>query len=286
MTASVKAVDAENLSLDVDGDRFVYRRFGATDEAVPPLVLLQHFRGNLDSWDPDLLDRLAQDRELVLLDNRGVGGSSGHAPPTVNAMALDAISFISALGVSEVDILGFSLGGHVAQEIALLKPRLVRRLVLAGTAPRGASKLHRWSDDVYALAAPDQPSAETLLALFFSPSEESYARGQEYLGRAYSRQENRDVDVDLKTRDAQLLALTEWGIPDSTMLERLSAITQPTLVANGDNDTMMHTANSYLLAERLPNAHLRTYPDAGHGFLDQYPTLFADHVIGFLTSHA
>ncbi|MDX6590836.1 MAG: hypothetical protein QOJ13_32 [Gaiellales bacterium] len=275
---------AENRSVQIDGDSFVYRRFGNDQTDAPPLIGLQHFRGNLDSWDPALVDRLAQDREVTLLDNRGVAGSTGVVPDNVTDMARDVLAFIDALGLKEVDILGFSLGGHVAQELTLLRPRLVRRLVLAGTAPQGGPDLHRWSDAVFALATADQPTADDLLNLFFSPSQESRAKGAEYLQRAYQRQEERDAPTDLATRDAQLAAITAWGIPDASMLNRLAAITQRTLVANGDDDQMMHTKNSRLLAERLPNAELRIYPDANHGFLDQYPEQFANDIVEFLNS--
>src|SRR4051812_9535715 len=274
---------AANESIQIGGDSFSYRRFGNEQTDAPPLIFLQHFRGNLDSWDPALVDRLARDREVVLLDNRGVAGSTGVVPDNVHDMARDALAFIDALGLEEVDILGFSLGGYVAQELTLLRPRLVRRLVLAGTAPQGGPDLHRWSDTVFDLATGDQPTAEDLLGLFFSPSEESRAKGAEYLQRAYQRQEDRDASTDLATRDAQLAAITAWGIPDATRLNRLAGITQPTLVANGDDDRMMHTKNSRLLAEHLPDAELRIYPDANHGFLDQYPELFADDIAEFLT---
>jgi pimeloyl-ACP methyl ester carboxylesterase len=273
---------AENQAIQIDGDSFVYRRFGNDHNDAPPLIGLQHFRGNLDSWDPALVDRLAKDREVILLDNRGVGGSSGVVPDNVTDMARDALAFIDALDLREVDILGFSLGGYVAQELTLLRPRLVRRLVLAGTAPQGGPDLHRWSDTVFALATADQPTAEDLLSLFFSPSEESRAKGAAYLQRAYQRQEGRDASTDLATRDAQLAAITAWGIPDASRLNRLAAITQRTLVANGDDDRMMHTKNSHLLAEQLPNAELHIYPDANHGFLDQYPEQFADDIVEFL----
>jgi pimeloyl-ACP methyl ester carboxylesterase len=273
---------AANQSIQVDGDSLSYRRFGNEQTGAPPLIFLQHFRGNLDSWDPALVDRLAQDREVILLDNRGVAGSTGLVPDNVHDMARDALAFIDALGLEEVDVLGFSLGGYVAQELTLLRPRLVRRLVLAGTAPQGGPDLHRWSDTVFALATADQPTAEDLLSLFFSPSEESRAKGAQYLQRAYQRQEDRDAPTDLETRDAQLAAITAWGIPDTSRLNRLAGITQPTLVANGDDDRMMHTTNSHLLAEQLPNAELRIYPDANHGFLDQYPEQFADDIVEFL----
>jgi pimeloyl-ACP methyl ester carboxylesterase len=271
-----------NQPIQIDGDTLVYRRFGNEQTDAPPLICLQHFRGNLDSWDPALVDRLAEGREVILLDNRGVGGSTGVVPDNVTDMARDALAFIDALGLKEVDILGFSLGGYVAQELTLLRPRLVRRLVLAGTAPQGGPGLHRWSDTVFALATADQPTAEDLLSLFFSPSEESRAEGAAYLQRAYQRQEGRDVSTDLATRDAQLAAITAWGIPDASRLNRLAAITQRTLVANGDDDRMMHTKNSHLFAEQLPNAELHIYPDANHGFLDQYPEQFADDIVAFL----
>src|SRR3954453_21930251 len=273
---------AENLSLEVGDVSFVYRRFGNEATAAPALVLLQHFGGNLDSWDPALVDRLAQDREVILVNNRGVGGSTGVVPENVTIMARDALAFIDALGLRQIDLLGFSLGGFVAQELVLLRPRLVRRLVLAGTAPQGGPGLHRWSDEVYALATADEPGAEHLLGLFFSRSEESRAKGMESIGRLFQREVDRDEPTDLATRDAQLAAITAWGIPDKSKLNRLAGITQPTFVANGDNDTMMHTQNSHLLAEHLPDAQLRIYPDANHGFLDQYPELFADEVHAFL----
>jgi pimeloyl-ACP methyl ester carboxylesterase len=281
-TAPDGQLTADNLSLEVGDVSFVYRRFGNEETVAPALVMLQHFRGNLDSWDPALVDRLAHDREVILVNNRGVGGSTGVVPENVTAMARDALAFIDALGLKQIDLLGFSLGGYVAQEIVLLRPRLVRRLVLAGTAPQGGPDLHRWSEDVYALATSDQPSAEDLLGLFFSGSEQSQAKGTEALGRLFQREVDRDEPTDLATRDAQLAAITAWGIPDESKLNRLAGITQPTFVANGDNDTMMHTQNSHLLAEHLPDAQLRIYPDANHGFLDQYPELFADEVHAFL----
>jgi pimeloyl-ACP methyl ester carboxylesterase len=240
---------AENRSVDVDGDSLVYRRFGNAQTDAPPLLCLQHFRGNLDNWDPALVDRLALDREVILLANRGVGASTGVVPDNVTDMTRDV---------------------------------LVRRIVLAGTAAQGAPNIHRWIDDVYALATPDEVSAERFISLFFSGSEDSRAKGMEYLQRVSARQVDRDEPTDLVTRDAQLTAIARWGIPDPSKLSRLAAITQPTFVANGDNDTMMVTENSYVLARHLPNAQLRIYPDSGHGFLDQYPTLFADHVNAFL----
>ena len=276
------ALAAANRRVDIEGATLVYRRFGNGDAGARPLLCLQHFRGNLDNWDPALVDRLAADREVVLVDNRGVGGSTGAVPDNVEDMARDVLRFVDALGLRQVDVLGFSLGGYIAQELALVRPRLVRRIVLAGTAPQGAPRIHRWSDDVYALATPDVPNPDGFLRLFFSGSEDSRAKGMEYFQRISARSVDHDEPVDLAARDAQLEAITRWGIPDPSKLHRLAAIAQPTLVANGDNDTMMITENSHLLAHHLPNAQLRIYPDAGHGFLDQYPEQFGDHVRAFL----
>jgi pimeloyl-ACP methyl ester carboxylesterase len=284
MTTSVApgAAFAENLRTDVGGDTFSYRRLGSPSPTLPSLLLLQHFRGNLDNWDPALLDLLAADREVLTVDLRGVGGSTGSTPDNVTDMAREVLSFVDALGITTIDLFGFSLGGHIAQEIALVRPRLVRRLVLGGTAPQGAPNLHRWSDDVYAHGTPDVMNAEDFLALFFSGSEDSTKRGWEHLTRTNERTADRDVATTLACRDAQYQALMTWGIPESSKLERLSAITQPTLVVNGDNDTMMSTSNSYLLAERIRGAQLRIYPDAGHGFLDQYPVELGHHIRQFL----
>jgi pimeloyl-ACP methyl ester carboxylesterase len=276
------ALTAENRSVEIDAATLVYRRFGESEGDAPPLVCLQHFRGNLDNWDPALVDRLAIDREVILLDNRGVGASTGAVPDNVDDMAGDALRFIDALGLRQVDLLGFSLGGCVAQEMALVRPRLIRRIVLAGTAPRGAPRIHRWSDDVHALAAQDALDPNRFISLFFSGSQESRAKGMQFLERISARTVDRDEPTDVTTRDAQLAALTRWGIPDPSKLARLAAITQPTFVAAGDADQLMITQNSHLLADHLPNSQLRIYPDSGHGFLDQYPEQFADHVRVFL----
>jgi pimeloyl-ACP methyl ester carboxylesterase len=280
--AGETALTAGNRFVKLDQDTLAYRRFGNTESEAPPLLFLQHFRGNLDTWDPALVDGLAREREVVLLDNRGVGASTGAVPDNVDDMARDVLRFVDALGLREIDVLGFSLGGYVAQTLALVRPRLIRRLVLAGTAPQGAPDIHRCSDDVYALANPDAFDPDRFIQLFFSGSQESRTKGMEFLGRISARTVDRDEPADLAARDAQLEAITRWGIPEPSKLARLGAITQPTLVANGDDDRMMITENSHLLAHHLPNAQLRIYPDAGHGFLDQYPKEFADHVNAFL----
>jgi pimeloyl-ACP methyl ester carboxylesterase len=276
LTARNRTIEASN------GVTYAYRRFGERSTEALPLVLLQHFRGNLDNWDPALVDALARSREVILFDNAGVGGSTGSTPRTVTAMAQDALRFIEALELDQIDVLGFSLGGFVAQETVLIRPRLVRRLVLAGTGPQGGTDMHGFADDVYASATRDEPAAEDLLALFFERSETSIAAGWEYVERIITRTDDRDAATTLATRDAQLDAIHTWGIPDPSKLDRLAGITQPVLVAGGDDDRMVPTRNSRLLAEHLPEAKVRLYPDAGHGFLFQYPLDFAAEVQTFL----
>jgi pimeloyl-ACP methyl ester carboxylesterase len=198
-------------------------------------------------------------------------------------MARDAIAFVDALGPQAIDLLGFSIGGMVAQEIVLIRPYLVRRLILAGTGPRGGEDMHAFSDGpVREAALRDAQIPEDPLTLFFEQTKSSQAKGRDFLRRISARQKDRDQPTDLVTRNAQLNALSDWGIPDPTRLNRLAGISQPTLVANGDNDAMIPTKNSYLLARHLPNARLSIYPDAGHGFLFQYSAEFGAEVNAFL----
>ena len=277
LTTPNRAIEAAN------GVSYAYRRFGNTSTSTPPLMLFMHFRGNLDNWDPALVDALACNRELILFDNAGVAGSTGIVPRTFTQMAHDALRFIEALDLSEIDVLGYSIGGFVAQELALLRPRLVRRIVLAGTSPQGAEGIHGYTDDVYGNAVHDEPDGDDLLALFFERSDTSVAKGWEFVQRIFTRTEDRDAPTTLQTRDHQLDATYAWGVPDATKLNRLAGIRQPVLVANGDNDRMIPTENSRLLAEHLPNAELTIYPNAGHGFLFQYPAEFAAEIDAFLS---
>jgi pimeloyl-ACP methyl ester carboxylesterase len=246
------------------------------------VLCLQHFRGTLDNWDPKLVDAIGAQREVILFDNAGIAGSSGTTPNTFTAMAHDALAFVDALGLRAIDVLGFSIGGFVAQELVLTRPHLVRRLVLAGTGPQGGEGMHGWPPEVLEMAMADVQGAEHLLYLFFERTPESVAKGWEFVERIFARTEDRDEPVTLRARDAQFDAIATWGIPDPTRLHRLAGITQPTLVANGDNDIMVPTPNSRLLADNLPNARLSIYPGAAHGFLYQYPAEFAAEVNDFL----
>jgi len=262
-----------------NGIDYAYRDAG--DGGVP-LVLLQHFRGNLDNWDPALIDALASDRRVVTFDNAGVGGSTGTTPNTIEQMAHDAVDFITALDLGQVDILGFSIGSFIAQEIALTRPALVRRLVLASAAPRGAAGMHGWAPEVMRAVGQPQIGPEGFLAVFFTLSPASQQAGQEMIGRMYTRTEDRDAETSWATREAQYDAVNTWGIPDHSQLQRLSAIGMPVFVANGDSDPMILPHYSYLLAGLIPQARVKLYPDSAHGFLYQHHTEFAADVAAFL----
>jgi pimeloyl-ACP methyl ester carboxylesterase len=273
---------AETRFVDAAGVRFAYRRFGAP--GATPLVMLQHFRGNLDSWDPALTDALAGEREVILVNYPGLGASGGEFGPSIADTARRMIAFLEALGLTEIDLLGFSIGGFVAQEIALIRPALVRRLILAATGPKGAPGMHGWREDIAAAARLEEGTAESLLHIFFAPTETSRAKGVEFLGRFMARSEDRDTPTSLAARDAQYDAIVEWGIPDHGALQRLTAIESPTLVIQGDNDQMIPTKLSHIMAGLIPDAQIRIYPDSAHAFLFQEPAQVAADVNAFLRS--
>ena len=284
MSTSDVALKAPNESVEAsNGVSYAYRRFGASSRDVLPLVMLQHFRGNLDDWDPLLLGALASGREVIPVDNAGVGLSSGTVPRTITEMARDVIAFTDALGLNRIDLLGFSIGGMIAQELTLIRPELVRRLVLAGTGPQSGHLMHGWVNDVAALANVADNHPEDLLSLFFEVTPTSQQKGREFLQRCAARQDDRDKPASLQARDAQFDAITTWGIPDPSRLNRLAGISQPVLIAAGDNDIMIPTPNAWLMAQHLPNARVRIYPDSGHGFLFQWPEQFAELVHSFLS---
>jgi pimeloyl-ACP methyl ester carboxylesterase len=277
-------VDADTHVLSAaNGVDYAYRATGASDGT--PLVAFQHFRGNLDNWDPALIDALARGRGVITFDNRGVAASSGATPSTIAQMALDAIDFIDALGVGEVDLLGFSIGSFVAQEIALVRPSTVRRMVLASSAPQGASGMHGWAPEVISAVGKPETSPADYLSVFFTGSDAGRAAGQQVAGRVFgARTVDRDAPTSWETRLAQYDAVCAWGQPNHSLLERVSAIDKPVFVANGDNDPMILPRYSYLLAGLIPQARLKLYPDAAHGFLFQHHAEFAADVDAFLSS--
>jgi len=273
-TAPTQRVTAGN---DID---YAYRELG---DSEVPLVLLQHFRGNLDNWDPALVDALATNRRVVTFDNVGVAATTGRTPNTIEAMAHDAIEFMDALGLQRVDLLGFSIGSFVAQEIALIRPDLLRRVVLASSAPQGAEGMHGWAPEVIAAVGQPETSPQGYLSVFFAATDSSRQAGRQAAGRIFGgRTTDRDDPCTWQTRQAQYDAVCTWGIPNRTMLERVGAIDLPVFVANGDSDPMILPSYSNLLAELLPDARLTIYPDSAHGFLFQHHAQFAADVHTFL----
>jgi pimeloyl-ACP methyl ester carboxylesterase len=262
-----------------NGIEYAYRDAGESDV---PLVLLQHFRGNLDNWDPALLDALATERRVVTFDNVGVAATSGTTPSTIEAMAQGAIAFMDAMSFERIDLLGFSIGSFVAQEIALIRPDAVRRLVLASAAPQGAPGMHGWAPEVIAKVGGREPNPQGYLDVFFAPTDTSRQAGQETAGRIFGGTTDRDELTSWQTRQAQYDAICAWGIPNHALLERVTGIEQPVFVANGDSDPMILPRYSYLLAGLLPNARLKMYPDSAHGFLFQHHAEFAADVKAFL----
>jgi pimeloyl-ACP methyl ester carboxylesterase len=278
MTETYSGLTSKLVSA-ANGVDYAYRESGA---GTVPLVLLQHFRGSLDSWDPALIDALASTRRVVTFDNAGVGGSSGTTPDTVAQMGRDAIAFLTAAGFGEVDLLGFSIGSFVAQEIALTRPGLVRRLILASSAPQGAAGMHGWAADVIGAVGQPETGPEDYLGVFFTRSAASRQAGQEALHRMYARTQDRDKATTWETRLAQYDAVCDWGIPNHGMLARLSALRLPVLVAGGDSDPMILPHYSYLLAGLIPQARVKIYPDSAHGFLFQHHAQFAADCDEFL----
>ncbi len=268
--------------VEANGIRFAYRRFGRPDSV--PLVFNQHFTGTMDHWDPAVTDGLATEREVILFNNAGVSSSSGEVPTSFEQMAANAVSFVKALRLPKVDVLGFSIGGFVAQEIALQAPDLVRRLVLVGTGPRsgeGMATLTPEAQEIFG-ATYDQPD-HLWLRVHFTRSEKSQAAGREFLKRFRLRAENRDPEVNEKVAPAQIEAIGKWGAPREKPFEYLKSIRQPALVVNGGKDVIIYSVNSFILQQHLPNAQLILYPDANHGSQYQYPKRFVQHVSLFLS---
>jgi pimeloyl-ACP methyl ester carboxylesterase len=269
--------------VEANGIRFAYRRFGKPGGV--PLVFNQHFTGTMDHWDPAVTDGFAKDREVILFNNAGVSSSSGEVPARIEKMGANAVAFIKALGLTKVDVLGFSIGGFVAQEIALQAHDLVKRLVLVGTGPRGGEGMATLTPEAQEIfgASYDEPD-HLWLRVHFTKSEKSQAAGREFLERFRLRAENRDPEVNEKVAPAQIEAIGEWGAPREKSFEYLKSIRQPTLVVNGGKDVIIYSVNSFILQQQLPNAQLILYPDANHGSQYQYPELFVRHVSMFLSA--
>ena len=280
--ATTSYANAPTRTVSAGGVDFAYRELGPSSSptSTVPLVLVTHLAAVLDNWDPRVVDGLAAERHVIAFDNRGVGATTGRTPRTIQAMAADVVLFLRALGLDQVDLLGFSMGGMVAQVIVQTDPGLVRRLILAGTGPAGGEGI----TDVTRLSHLD--TARGLLTLqdpkqflFFTRTPNGRRAGKQFLARLKERTENRDKAISVRSYLAQLTAIHTWGLERP---QDLSTVTQPVLVANGENDRMVPTHNSVDLARRLPDSDLVIYPDAGHGGIFQYHQEFVERALAFL----
>lgn len=273
---------APTLFAETKLEKYAYRRFGQGTGV--PLLCLQHFTGTLDNWDPAVTDPLALGREVILFESAGLGRSTGEVPESIPEMAAHALAFVDTLGLTNVDVLGFSLGGMVAQQMALDRPSLFRKMLLVATAPEGGEdvmhmekpELRKITDD------PSLPGLQRLVKLFFAPSASSQAAGGTFVARLAARKKDTEPIAGPKVAKAQITAFRAWERVSGERFGKLARINQPCLVVNGVFDNMIPVRNSYMLSEHLPNAMLLTYPDAGHGSLFQYHDSFVRQATLFL----
>ena len=272
---------APTETVDVGGTKFAYRQLGP--EMRVPVIALNHLGGVLDNWDPRVIDGIAAKRRVIAFDNRGIGASGGSTPTSVEAMARDAVAFIRALGLDQVDLFGFSLGGMVSQVIAQEEPQLVRKMVLAGTGPAGGEGIDKVTRiTIREIVRGFLTFKDPKYYLFFTQTPNGRTAAREFLGRLKERKEDRDKRISPIAFRAQLKAIHAWGTQQP---QDLSNVRQPALVANGDQDRMVPSSNTIDLARRLPNGRLvELYPDAGHGGIFQYHREFVPAVLEFLES--
>jgi pimeloyl-ACP methyl ester carboxylesterase len=267
--------------IEAAGIRFAYRRLGK--KGTIPILMNIHFTGTMDYWDPLVVDGLAAEREVILFNNAGVSLTTGVTPTSFYTMAHYAEAFIDALGIKQLDVLGFSIGGLIAQQFTLDRPELVRKLILVGTGPRAGEGMQPVTPEAAEIFGAKYDNPEDLwLKVHFNPSEASQAAGRAFIKRKLLRQEDRDPEVNETVAPAQLAALQESGVITEDRYSDLKKIKQPTLVINGSNDVIIYTINSYILQQNLPNATLILYPDSNHGSLFQFPDTFVEHVNTFL----
>ncbi|MEH7249829.1 alpha/beta hydrolase [Neobacillus niacini] len=276
-------IPTESEFIDADRTRYAYRKFGTQDGI--PVVFLVHYRGTMENWDPNMLEPIANTRPVILFDNKGVGETDGLTPTTIAEMAQDAGKFIKALGLDQVDILGFSIGGMVAQELALQEGNLIRRIILAGTGPEsGINPELEIFERMNRCGGNAENALDDFMFFFYGSTETSKSAGMASLQRIIKQKK---VESSDQVQQAQLKALAKWSQPKSNIdYNWLQNIKHPVLVTNGNNDVMVPTKNSYILAEHLPKAQLIIYPDSGHGHLFQFLELFAEHVNSFLDSNS
>ena len=279
-------ITAPTRFLDGGKERYAYRRFGAGSGL--PLLCLQHFTGTMDNWDPAVTDPLASEREVILFESAGIGRSSGSVPDTIAGMASHALAFLDGLGIGTCDVLGFSLGGMVAQQMAFERPSIFRRMMLVGTAPRGGEDIMHLEKPSLAkpLGDPSLRGYAVLQKIFFAPTKSSQAAGAAFIERLMQRGEDREPISGPAVAQAQMAAFREWEQVSGERFSDLKKIHSPTLVVNGIYDEMIPVSNSYWLSAHLPNAVLLTYPDSGHGSLFQFHESFTEQAAAFLASQS
>jgi pimeloyl-ACP methyl ester carboxylesterase len=277
-------VTAPTRFLEAGKERYAYRRFGVGSGL--PFLCLQHFTGTLDNWDPAVTDPLASGREVILFESAGIGRSSGSVPNTITGMAAHALAFVDGLGIARCDVLGFSLGGMVAQQMARQRPSIFRRMVLVGTAPRGGEDIMHLEKPSLAkfLNDPSLQGYAILQKIFFTSSEPSQAAGAAFIERLMQRSEDREPISGAAVAQAQMAAFREWEQVSGERFSDLKKIHHPALVVNGVYDEMIPVSNSYWLSAHLPNAMLLTYPDSGHGSLFQFHQSFTRQAAAFVAS--
>ena len=286
LATMIGAATAPTQMIHAKKATYAYRRFGRG--AAHPLLFLQHFVGTLDNWDPAVTDPLSTGREVILFDNAGVGRSTGSVASTVSEMSAHALDFLDAVRIDRCDVIGFSLGGMVAQEMVRDRPTIFRRMVLVGTAPRGGDDIMHLEKPVLAgpLNDPSLAGYTVLQKIFFRPTASSQAAGSAFVSRLLQRTEDLDEAPGPAVAAAQMAAFREWEQFTGPRFADLHGIQQPTLVVNGIHDEMVPVSNSYRLSEHLPNAVLLTYPDSGHGSLFQFHESFTRQAAAFFASES
>lgn len=274
--------------LQADGATYAYRRFGSGQGRPLPLLCLQHFTGTLDNWDPAITDPLASGGEVILFESAGLGRSTGKVPESIAGMAKHALAFLDGLGLETCDVLGFSLGGMVAQQMAQDRPSVFRRMILIGTAPRGGEDIMHLDKPSLAkhLGDPELQGYAVLQKIFFAPTASSQAAGKAFIERLTQRKADLEPASGPEVAQAQMAAFKEWEHVTGQRFADLESISHPTLVVNGIHDEMIPVQNSYWLSANLPNAVLLTYPDSGHGSLFQFHEPFTRQASAFLASDA
>lgn len=274
-SAHIGLATAPNQTLESDGIKFSYRSFG--NKNGTPIVFLQHFTGTMDYWDPAVVDGLAKTHQVIVFNNTGMGHSSGKVADSIEQMTKDAESFINALGYRQVDLLGFSMGGFIAQELAAAHPDKIRKVVLVGTSNKGGGDhLLKVLGEAFS-----QSNSDPRQYLFFTQTAQSQAAGKEFIARSSVRKD-RDPEISKDDMNSHAKALITWANTPDSEFALLKSVKQPVLVVQGSNDTMLDTANSITMYQHLPNAQLVLYPDSAHGSLFQFHFDFVSKVSNFL----